>query len=141
MSSRIRARVGRGGGWASGGSNPANGTIIRQRPLIAQYFPEIIGCYNGTINLPLEHPLQIRLPQIVTPPLQWQPNFDERFRITEIELEIKDKRYRAWIYTAEHSPHRFNNMVAEVLAERIEGIAEGLECAIHIQRVRRILII
>jgi hypothetical protein len=122
-------------------NDPANGTIIRQKPLVAQYFPEIATCYNGTINLQLEFPLQVRLPDIVTPPLQWCPNGDERFGITAIELEIEAKRYKAWIYTAEHSPHRFNNMVAEVLAEQIAGIAERLECGIHIQRLRQILVI
>jgi hypothetical protein len=88
MSTRIRARVGRGGGWASGGSDPTNGTIIRQKLLIAKYFPEIASCYNGTINLLLECPLQVRLPDIVTPPLQWHTNGYERFGITAIELEI-----------------------------------------------------
>jgi hypothetical protein len=103
MSTRIRAWVSRGGGWASGGKNPANGTIIRQKTLVAKNFPDIANCYNGTINLQLECPLQVRLPDIVTPPLRWHPNGDERFGITAIELEIEAKRYKAWIYTAEHS--------------------------------------
>jgi hypothetical protein len=141
MGLRIGASVARGGGWASGMANPAEGTIFRQKPLIVKYFSEIEGCHNGTINLQLELPLQVRLPDIVTPPLRWHTDFDERFGITEIKLELKDKFYRAWIYTAEHSPHRFNNMIAEVLTERLDGIAVGLKCAIHIQRCRQILVI
>jgi hypothetical protein len=141
MDLRIGASVAHGGGWASGGANPANGTIIRQKPLVVKYFSEIANCYNGTINLQLEIPLQVRLPDIVTPPLRWHPNGDERFGITEIKLELNDKMYRAWIYTAEHSPHRFNNMVAEILTERINGVALGLNCAIHIERLRPLLVI
>jgi hypothetical protein len=116
-------------------ANPADGTILRQKPLVVKYFPEIESCYNGTINLQLERPLQVRLPDMVTPPLRWHSNGDERFGITEIKFELRDKLYRAWIYTAEHSPHRFNNMIAEILTERIDGISLGLECAIHVQRV------
>src|ERR1700687_1011376 len=141
MGLRIGASVTRGGGWASGGANPANGTIVLQKPFVVRYFPEIANCYNGTINLQLDFPLQVRLPDIVTPPLRWHPNSDERFGITEIEFELKDKRYRAWIYTAEHSPHRFNNMVAEILTEWIDGIALDLKCAIHIRRCRQLLVI
>jgi hypothetical protein len=84
-------------------------------------------------------PLQVRFPDIVTPPLRWNPDnpdFDERFGITEIKLELKNKIYRAWVYTAEHSPHRFNNMIAEILTERIDGIAMDSKCAIHVDRLR-----
>ena len=145
MPVRIEATIARGLTAASGErwADPASGTIFRQKPLVAKYFPEIEGCFNGTINLQLEWPLQVRLPDIVTPPLHWDPASPDgqRFGITEIELELKDKRYRAWIYTAEHSPHRFNNMIAEVLTERIDGIAKGLNCAIHVQRFRPLLVI
>jgi hypothetical protein len=143
---RIEAVVTQGGGWASGRSNPNGGpgTIERQKPLIQPYFPEIMTCHNGTINLLLDCPLQVRLPDIVTPPLDWHsaafPD-GEKFGITEIELGFGGKSYKAWLYTAEHSPHRFNNKIAEVLTGKLDGVALGIRCAIHVKRVSKILVI
>ncbi len=77
---RLEASVARGLGAASGMEKPTNGTIFRQRPLVVKYFSEIENCYNGTINLQLNVPLQVRLPDIVTPPFRWNPDnpdFDE----------------------------------------------------------------
>ena len=73
----------------------------------------------------------------MTPPLNWHPSFPdgERFGITEVKLELNEKSYRAWLYTAELSPHRFNNKIAEVLTEKLDGIGLGVGCAIHIKRV------
>lgn len=121
------------------GYKGASSAIPLQKPLVVKYFPKIQKCYNGTINLQLGHPLQVRLPDIVTPPLAWvpnDPNANERFGITEIELEVYGKAYEAWLYTAEGSPHRFNDLMAEVIAEPINGIAVGLRCAIYIRRAR-----
>ncbi len=143
---RIEAVVTEGGGWASGRTNPNGGpgTIELQKPLMRSYFPEIIHCHNGTINLQLDCPLQVRLPDIVTPPLDWNPAAfpgGERFGITAIEFELAGKSHRAWLYTAEHSPHRFNNNVAEVLTGTLDGIALGVRCAIHVRRASQILVI
>jgi hypothetical protein len=65
----------------------------------------------------------------------------ERFGITAIEFELAGKSRRAWLYTAEHSPHRFNNNIAEVLTGTLDGIALGVRSAIHIRRLRQILVI
>lgn len=143
---RIEAVVTQGGGWASGRSNPDGGpgTIERQRPLMRRYFPEIVNCHNGTINLLLDCPLQVRLPDIVTPPLDWNPAAfpdGERFGITAIELEFGSESRRAWLYTAEHSPHRFNNRIAEVLTEKLDGVALGVRCAIRVKRISQPLVI
>jgi hypothetical protein len=59
---------------------------VLQKPLIRPYFPEIMTCHDGTINLLLDDPLQVRLPDIVTPPLDWNSvDFPdgERFAFTE----------------------------------------------------------
>jgi hypothetical protein len=143
---RIEAVVTQGGGWASGRSNPNGGagTIELQKPLIRTYFPEIMDRHDGTINLLLDCPLQVRLPDIVTPPLDWHStNFPdgEKFGITAIELDLGGESHRAWLYTAEHSPHRFNNNVVEVLARKLDGIALGVRCAIHVKRARQIVVI
>jgi hypothetical protein len=126
------------------GLGAARTAISRQKLLVAEHFPDIAKCHDGTINLQLSRPLQVRLPDIVTPPLAWNPdypNFNEKFGITEIELELEGKSYRAWLYTAEHSPHRFNNMIAEIIAEPIIGIVTGLKCAICIKRLQQLLVI
>jgi hypothetical protein len=143
---RIEAVVTEGGGWASGRSNPDGGpgTIERQRPLMRRYFPGIVNCHNGTINLLLDCPLQVRLPDIVTPPLDWNPAAfpdGERFGITAIELEFGGETRTAWLYTAEHSPHRFNNRIAEVLTEKLDGVALGVRCAIQVKRISQLLVI
>src|SRR5258708_9128961 len=143
---RIEAVVTQGGGWASGRSNPKGGpgTIELQKPLMRSYFPGIMNCHNGTINLLLDCPLQVRLPDIVTPPLDLNPAaFPDvaRLGITAIELEFGGESRRAWLYTAEHSPHRFNNKIAEVLTGQLAGIALGARCAIHVKRTSQLLVI
>src|SRR5260370_14640441 len=72
---RIEAVVTEGGGWASGRTNPNGGprTIELQKPLMRSYFPEIINCHNGTIKLQLDRPLQVKLPDILTPPPRLKP--------------------------------------------------------------------
>jgi hypothetical protein len=121
------------------GLKKASSFIPLQKPLLVQHFSGIQRCHDGTINLQLSSPLQVRLPDIVTPPLAWHPNHpnhNERFGITEIELEVNAKRYKAWLYTPEHSPHRFDDLIAEVITETIGGIVTGLKCAIYIRRSR-----
>jgi hypothetical protein len=143
---RIEAAVTEGLGWASGRSFASGlpGTIVLQKPLIRPYFPEITKCHDGTINLLLDDPLQVRLPDIVTPPLDWNsvefPD-GERFGFTEVEFEVSGVSHRAWLYSPEHSPHRFNGRIAEVLTEKLDGIALGVRCAIHVKRASRILVI
>jgi hypothetical protein len=80
--------------------------------------------------------LDVRIPDIVTPPVAWDPgsNMGERFGFTKIEIEFLKQRHEAWIYGAEFSSHRFNYMLVEVLARPIEGIATGLACALHLDR-------
>ncbi len=37
------------------GMGAATGKLKRQIPMIAQKFPEIVGCYCGTINIKLDN--------------------------------------------------------------------------------------
>lgn len=90
----------------------------------------------------LQAPLDIRLPDIVTPPIAWHPDGAERFGITKVELEILARRHEARIYVAELSPHRFNYTMVEILARPINGVAPGLTCTLHMERlVGQILVI
>jgi hypothetical protein len=143
---RIEAAITQGLGWASGRSlaDGAPGTVVLQKPLIRRYFPEIMGCHDGTINLLLDSPLQVRLPDIVTPPLDWNsvefPD-GERFGFTEVEFELGEVSHRAWLYLPEYSPHRFNSRIAEVMTQKLDGIALGVRCAIRVKRASRMLVI
>jgi hypothetical protein len=122
----------------------ATETVELQKPLLRPHFQQIDTCKIGTINLALTVPLQVRLPDIVTPPLDWHPGYPagEKFGITRIEIELSDGiHHEAWIYTAEFSPHRFKHNVAEVLAKPLNGIAKGARCRIHIERALPMLVI
>ena len=118
------------------GLKAAANLIELQKPHLRGAFPEIDGCQTGTINVQLDHALDVRIPDIVTPPLAWQPhlNAGERFGFTEVELEFQGSRHQAWIYGAEFSPHRFNYMLVELVARPIMGIAPGLPCTVHLER-------
>lgn len=116
------------------GLQGASKAIEAQKPHVRRYFPQIDECRSGTINLALNAPLEIRFPDIVTPPITWCAGGDERFGITAIELELSEVRHEAWIYTAERSLHRFNPFMVEVVAKEIPGIEEDCQCLIHIQR-------
>jgi hypothetical protein len=119
---------------------PDQGTITLQKPLLLPHFPEIASCHNGTINLLLDCPLEIRLPDIVTPPIRWRPNepeFEEGFGLKRIAFLLDDARYVAWIYIAEHSPHLFKTGVVELVAEHIPGVSYGRRCSIILDRAAR----
>jgi hypothetical protein len=118
------------------GLGAASKLIKLQKPLLRDYLPDIDDCEIGTINVQLEHALDIRIPDIVTPPLQWEPNsaLGERFGFTNVVLEFGNQRHRAWIYGAEYSSHRFNYTIVELLARPIVGITNGVRCTLHLER-------
>jgi hypothetical protein len=119
------------------GFGGAANAINLQKPELRKYPPQIDECHSGTINVYLGAPLDVRIPDVVTPPIAWQTGDPERFSLTKIELEILEQRHEAWIYVAEHSPHRFNYMMVEVIARPIDDVAPGLECVLHIDRLVR----
>jgi hypothetical protein len=124
-------------GRITSGLGVATEAIWMQRDFLRPYFSQIDTCQLGTINVALSMPLQVRLPDIVTPPLRWHPGAPagERFGITRVEIELSgEARHEAWLFTAEHSPYRFNDNVAEIIAEPLAGIQVGRPCKIHIDR-------
>jgi hypothetical protein len=114
----------------------ATNLIGLQKPHLRDFFPVIDECQIGTINVQLNHALDVRIPDVVTPPIAWQAgsNAGERFAFTKIEFEFSKSRYEAWIYGAEFSYHRFNYNLVEVVARPIEGISSGRECVLHLER-------
>jgi hypothetical protein len=131
-------------GKITSGLGAATGTLGMQRDLLRPYFPQIDTCQIGTINVDLLMPLQVHLPDIVTPPLRWHPSHPagERFGITRVDIELSgEARQEAWLYTPEHSPHRFNSYLAEIIAEPLVGIHVGRPCKIHIDRFVPVIVI
>jgi hypothetical protein len=60
------------------GLGAASRLIELQKPLLRDFLPDIEDCKIGTINVQLDHTPDIRIPDIVTPPLQWEPDFERR---------------------------------------------------------------
>jgi hypothetical protein len=118
------------------GLGAASKLIALQKPLLRDFLPGIEDCKIGTINVQLEHALDIRIPDIVTPPLRWEPHcsLGERFGFTNVKFELFEALHEAWIYGAEFSSHRFNYTIVELLARPITGIANGLPCTLHLER-------
>jgi hypothetical protein len=56
------------------GLGAAANLLHLQKPLLRGFLPDIENCKIGTINVQLDHALDIKIPDIVTPPLQWGPN-------------------------------------------------------------------
>jgi hypothetical protein len=79
------------------GLGDATNLIQLQKPLLRDFLPEIDNCKIGTINIQLEHALDVRIPDVVTPPITWQPGSDigERFGFTKVEFEFLNERHEA----------------------------------------------
>jgi hypothetical protein len=125
------------------GLGAAANLLHRQKPLLRSFLPDIENCQIGTINVQLDHALDIKIPDIVTPPLQWEPtsSVGERFGFTSVRLELGEKMHEAWVYGAEFSPHRFNYTVVELIAPPIIGIASGVPCKLHLERYTGYIVI
>ncbi|MEK6594017.1 MAG: lipopolysaccharide heptosyltransferase family protein, partial [Pseudomonadota bacterium] len=99
-------------------------TVETQLPLISPDFPEIQNCHRGTINLELETPLIVALPDHRTKPIKWKAALKtgEIFDFVRIELEVPygGARHPAWLYIAHNSQHRKNLRVHEVIAAHID---------------------
>ena len=79
------------------GPGAASRVIELQKPLLRDFLPVIEDCKIGTINVQLDHALDLRIPDIVTPPLQWGPdsNVGERFWFTSVKLELFEMLHEA----------------------------------------------
>jgi hypothetical protein len=124
----ISGRIIRGYGWATG-------YLGKQIPLIAKEFPEIRRCHRGSINVRLDRALRIKRPDFVTSEIDWGV-MREVFHFTRIELEIpgkKPRRYKAWIYGPQNSPHRGDPFHVEVIAQKI-ALGKNRRVQIRINR-------
>ena len=84
--------------------------------------------------------LDVRIPDIVTPPIAWQPEAAERFGIRKVELEILQQRHEAWIYVRNFPSHRSTTQWWKFQLA-INGLAPELRCTLHVDRVRPLSIL
>jgi hypothetical protein len=117
------------------GLGAATRNLALQLPLISQSFPEVAGCYRGTINLQLEQPLTVIRPDYRTVPLAWVPGRPrtEVFDFVRIGLELPHLTalVPAWLYVAHQSPHRRTPAIHEVIAVPLE-LKDVTHCRIRI---------
>ncbi len=110
------------------GQGKAQDTLAEQLPLFADCFPEVNVCHPGTLNILLEKPVVVLVPDYTSPPIPWHPGFKlvksgEVFQFVRIRLKIDDPgcpgAVPAWIYLAQFSPYRQNPFYAEVIAPKL----------------------
>jgi hypothetical protein len=120
------------------GYQAAAGNLAKQLPLVQKEFKPVQGCHPGSINVLLTCPLRIVDPDFTTTSIQWDQNQYEKFNLTEVEFEcpIGGWHYKAWIYDPQHSPHRFNDYITEVISRPITGASYGVQCRIHLLRCK-----
>lgn len=120
------------------GTRSATGNIAKQKEYIKEFFPDIETYFNGTINLLLETPFNIYKPDVVTPPLEWSPNFHEKFGFLKIKFESIPKQTSmpldALIYIPYKSPHFENPFYKEIMLKTKIDLT-GIEfCKIYIDK-------
>jgi hypothetical protein len=113
-------------GKLEGGQKAARPNLELQMPYFLEVFPEISGCYFGSLNIILNNPLQIANPDFVTKPIVWHPHhpdFVEVFHFTRVEIGLisneKEKKYKAWVYEPQNSVNTFDIFLIEVICEKV----------------------
>jgi hypothetical protein len=109
-------------------------TVKAQMPHFLKEFPEIAGCRIGTINVELDHPLDIREVDHATGPIEWEPDFTEKFSFLRVRFEcpVGAEPVDAWLYIAHRSPHFTKANYVEVLTEDLGEIERGTSCCLHV---------
>ncbi|MBS0639194.1 MAG: hypothetical protein U1E70_15680 [Acetobacteraceae bacterium] len=120
------------------GMRVASRNLPRQLSLIQPVFPAIAGAHPASINVLLPGPVRIVDPDFVTPPLAVTPSRTEIFSLTEIlfACPVEAEACRAWIVEPHGSPHKLNDYLVEVVTRRLDTIAYGAACRIHLTRVK-----
>ena len=128
-------------GRIENGYGAARPNFEMQMPYFVETFPEIKGCYFGTINVRLDVPIKILKPDFQTTPIKWHPqhpNMEEVFSFTRINFQIVDglkenQLIEAWIYDPQHSPHHRDPFYYEVVTSKIE-LSAVRHCRVYLNR-------
>ncbi len=119
------------------GLGESKNTVREQLPFFRKCFPEVGNCKEGTINILLDKPLVILVPDFTTAPLPWHPAFKivkggEVFKFLRIRLTVDGcSPVNAWIYKAQFSPYHDNPYYVEVIAPEI-GFTGTPACSIEV---------
>jgi hypothetical protein len=126
----------------SSGVGVASKNLKFQMPYLVWQFPAIKNIYLGSINVNLDKPLHVPKYDYTTLPTPWwdvdetHPGRwrDERFGFLEIKFEfpVGGEFYRAWIFDCHNSRYHGDPTRFEIISEKINGIANGQRCRIHI---------
>ena len=127
-------------GRIAAGIGAASTALAKQWPKLIKHLPQLNYCFQGTINVDLFNPILIINPERTVPPFEWEPGHTDGFGFHEIKFEwpLDTNPIQAWVYLAQHSPHRYNMMRAEVITREISRlrdntdlIADELRCRLH----------
>lgn len=120
------------------GLNCAHNSLALQLPHVTREFPELANCYPGTLNLRLEVPLLVLVPDHRTKPIAWYPQTTEAetfdFLRMRLEAPLGAVPIPAWFYIAHWSKHRADLWLQEVVTHQKLKIANGAVCRVHIDR-------
>lgn len=136
----INGTVVKGHGVASGRSDDSRfpcGTIRLQMPYFMERGIDLSQYWPGTLNVDIA-------PLTLTPKysvfdgrIAWHPDFDERFVLSPVEIEIKDTKYAGlWYYPHPETKteHFQRPSVVELLLPWIDGVAVGDFVAVKFSR-------
>jgi hypothetical protein len=125
-------------GQIRNGIGAATQTLSHQLPYIAKEFPEVATCHRGSINLELEVPVIVLIPDHRTKPIAWLPGNakTETFDLVRIELEAPcgASPVPAWLYIPHRSPHRRKFRICEVITRKL-NLDDVKSCRIKINRL------
>ena len=111
--------------------------LKKQLPYIEAEFPEIKGCFEGTLNLKIDRGLLVVSPDHRTKPIPWHESHipGEIFDILRIKIKEtrSDELIQAWLYIPHNSDHRKDLSIHEVIAQQLD-VSQNDKFEIHIDR-------
>jgi len=138
------------------GAGVASKNLKFQMPHLIWQFPELKNIHTATINIRLDRPLHISKLDRTTLPIPWWDVDNssssgrwhiERFSILPLLFEYLDAPTKeAWLF-ASHDSRYFNAArsslgfcfnAIEVVTEKINGLATGQRCKIHVEKTDNI---
>ncbi|MBF0501631.1 MAG: hypothetical protein HQM09_15940 [Candidatus Riflebacteria bacterium] len=120
------------------GAGQGQNTLREQMPFFKECFPEVAACKPGTINVLLEKPLVVLVPDFTSQSVPWHPALKlvkggEIFQFVRIRITIEGlPPVNAWIYRAQFSPYRENPFLIEIIAPSLSFHGTP-NCTIEIQ--------
>ena len=108
------------------GMGAARNSIAKQKQFLTPYCPDLSGCHEATLNVYLMSPLRILRWDIKTDIIEWKPGAREWFKLLRIEFSYDGRDAPGWVYQAQHTPHRRNPFLVELLLPKFDLSEEKL---------------